>query len=417
MKKIGSVFVVFIFLISCSGSSSNNKLRNTISPNDPEFDPDPDKIETQLSDLSEQELLERAEAAYEKQLFSVSRDNWTKLRDTYPGSTYATLAELKIADCYFFTGEYGSAITAYEEFLKLHPAHEAIAYVIYQIGNAYKEQYTGTAHDQGPLHTALKYYKKILSNYPNSEFVTIAKEKIKDCNSNLAAHEAIVARFYEKQRKPQASKERLKFLSTEFAQSKQASWARAKLNLSATEAKETKEKEEEPNPNTEEVTLTEEIPENIPELEEAKEITKPEKIIAKKEEPVEEDLGESFPLRPLTISCDKTDNSTIVTFYFPETVQIIHTQKETSENESIIIALKNNQKDFSENYFSKLSQKDISLDLNCSEKTFSLNAKKLFDKKNKETQFVKFDFQLQKIKESSYFVLDRPDRFIAIFFQ
>jgi len=43
-------------------------------------------------------------------------ESFEKLKDWYPFSKYAILAELKIADAYFNLGEYEEAVFAYEEF-------------------------------------------------------------------------------------------------------------------------------------------------------------------------------------------------------------------------------------------------------------------------------------------------------------
>lgn len=401
-------FFAFLLLISFAActSAAKDKSRNTISPGDPEFDPDPDKEELKLSDLSEQEILEQAQTSYEKQLYSVSRENWTTLRDTYPGSSYATLAELKIADCYFFAEDYAAAIPAYEEFLKLHPAHEAIAYVIFQIGNAYKQQYTGTAHDQGPLYTALKYYKRVIASYPNSEFVEASAEAIKECNTNLAAHEAIVAKFYEKQKKPEASKERLTYIAQEYSQTTPGTWAKARLRGENIEIKKEEEKK-----------TTIETPKQIenPQAATVEENIEPQ-VIAKKSNSknIENKKSAKINFQPTAINCEESDNSTIATFYFKEGISARKSTEGNSSN-SFIIANKNLENNFSDKYFSQLSKEQFTQDLNCAKNNFQFSAEKLSDPKNSKMEFIKYKFETGN-KETSFFTLDRPNRFVAIIF-
>ncbi|MBW1694511.1 MAG: outer membrane protein assembly factor BamD, partial [Deltaproteobacteria bacterium] len=78
--------------------------------------------------------------AYEDGNYSAAIDNFQQLKDWYPFSKYAILAELKIADSNYHLKRYEEAIFAYEEFEKLHPRNEAIPYVIYQIGRCYFDQ-------------------------------------------------------------------------------------------------------------------------------------------------------------------------------------------------------------------------------------------------------------------------------------
>ena len=73
--------------------------------------------------------------AYDDGEYKDAIENFQKLKDWYPFSKYAILAELKIADAHYHLDQYEEAIFAYEEFEKLHPRNEAVPYVIYQIGS------------------------------------------------------------------------------------------------------------------------------------------------------------------------------------------------------------------------------------------------------------------------------------------
>ena len=59
---------------------------------------------------------------------------YTDLKDWYPFSKYAILAELKIADSHFQLEQYDEAVIGYESFERMHPRSDAIPYVINQIG-------------------------------------------------------------------------------------------------------------------------------------------------------------------------------------------------------------------------------------------------------------------------------------------
>ena len=83
---------------------------------------------------SAQELAWDGMDAYEDGDYKDAIEYFQKLKDWYPFSKYAILAELKIADAHYHLKQYDEAIFAYEEFEKLHPRNEAVPYVIYQIG-------------------------------------------------------------------------------------------------------------------------------------------------------------------------------------------------------------------------------------------------------------------------------------------
>ena len=85
--------------------------------------------------------------AFEEEDYYNALKAFTKLKERYPYSRYAMLAELKIGDAHFHRKEYPEAIAAYEEFATLHPKNEAIPYVLYQIGACYYAQLKiGTRH-------------------------------------------------------------------------------------------------------------------------------------------------------------------------------------------------------------------------------------------------------------------------------
>lgn len=144
-------------------------------------------------------LVEEALEAYERGFFSVSRDKWGELLQTYPASPYGPLAALKTADSYFFAGNYTEALAGYEEFLRIYPIHEARAYVQFQIGESKFLSYKGENRDQSPIRSGLQAYRALLEEYPSSEYVPLARRRIQDCREAMAAYEVKVTQFYLKQ--------------------------------------------------------------------------------------------------------------------------------------------------------------------------------------------------------------------------
>lgn len=121
---------------------------------------------------------------------------FTTLKERYPYSRYAILAELKVADAHFHRREYAEAIAAYAEFLQLHPKNDAIPYVLFQIGECYYEQLLSEDRDQTPTRRAILAYQRLLKEQPNSTYANTANERIQECRKLLAQHELYVAKFY-----------------------------------------------------------------------------------------------------------------------------------------------------------------------------------------------------------------------------
>jgi len=144
------------------------------------------------------ELAANGTEAFEEQNYKDAITYYGKLRDWYPFSKYAKLAELKIADAHYHLGEYEEAILAYEDFEELHPKNEAIPYVIYQIGLCHYEQLDTIDRDQTSAKKAIDTFNRLLKNYPDDPYANKAQELYRLCLKSLAEHELYVGLFYYK---------------------------------------------------------------------------------------------------------------------------------------------------------------------------------------------------------------------------
>jgi outer membrane protein assembly factor BamD len=151
---------------------------------------DPD-IDKPAHELAKNGMDEFAEKDYGKSIVY-----FEKLRDWYPFSKYAKLAELKIADAHYHLKQYEDAIFAYEEFEELHPNNEAIPYVIQQIGNCYFEQLNTIDRDQTPAIKAIETYERLIKNHPDDPHSKDVAEKIRICKKSLAENKFYIGHFY-----------------------------------------------------------------------------------------------------------------------------------------------------------------------------------------------------------------------------
>jgi outer membrane protein assembly factor BamD len=156
------------------------------------------------------ELAANGTEAFEEQDYKDAITYFGKLRDWYPFSKYAKLAELKIADAHYHLEAYDEAIMAYEEFEELHPKNEAIPYVIYQIGLCHYEQLDTIDRDQTAAKKAIGSFDRLIKNYPEDPYANKAQELYRLCLKSLAEHELYVGLFYYKTKHYEAALERFK---------------------------------------------------------------------------------------------------------------------------------------------------------------------------------------------------------------
>jgi len=162
-------------------------------------------------------LYKQALAEFNKKNYSGALKKFEELKSSFPDSPpYTHWAELKVGDCHFLKEDYVEAIAAYEEFKKIHPSHEDIPYVQFQIGMSYFNQIRTLDRDQAPTKKALSSFEYLVANYPPSLFTEKAKEKIGVCKKMLADHEFYVGVFYYRQEKYRAAASRFEALLEKF---------------------------------------------------------------------------------------------------------------------------------------------------------------------------------------------------------
>ncbi|MBU1695875.1 MAG: outer membrane protein assembly factor BamD, partial [Proteobacteria bacterium] len=103
MKKLFLLFAIILLLSGCALFESSNEMEKSV-----------------------EELVSEGSSAFISGNYKASIKAYMDLKDWYPFSKYAILAELKIADAHYHLKEYDEAILAYEAFEKLHPKNDAI---------------------------------------------------------------------------------------------------------------------------------------------------------------------------------------------------------------------------------------------------------------------------------------------------
>lgn len=142
------------------------------------------------------ELVKEGMAYYDDGSYTKAIKSFEQLRDWYPFSKYAILAELKIADAHYNLSEYDDAIRAYKEFEQLHPRNEAIPFVLYRIGRSYYNQIDTVDRDQSSTEMAVGALKRLMKQFPDSMYSGFAKGHLRECYESLAGHEFYVGVYY-----------------------------------------------------------------------------------------------------------------------------------------------------------------------------------------------------------------------------
>ncbi|MBT3175560.1 MAG: outer membrane protein assembly factor BamD [Desulfobacula sp.] len=206
MKKLLLLFTIVLLVSGCSLFESSHEMEK-----------------------SAEELVSEGSSAFMDEKYKNAIKAYTDLKDWYPFSKYAILAELKIADSYYHLEKYDEAVLAYEAFEKMHPKNDAVPYVIYRTGLCWFNQLDTVDRDQTPAKNSMDQFKRLIDQYPESEYVQEAEEKIQLCVENLSAHEFYVANFYYKTKKYKSALKRYESLVTNYPNSKESKEALNKI--------------------------------------------------------------------------------------------------------------------------------------------------------------------------------------------
>jgi len=139
-----------------------------------------------------------------------------KVEVRYSFSEWAPKATLMIMYIYYETGQYYEALEYAKKYKELYRVSKNIDYVNFITGLVFYEQIDIVARDQTYALAALKEFKKIIKNNPNSVYSEEIKFKIDLINEQIAGKHLYIARFYMKKSKWIPAIKRLKIVINEY---------------------------------------------------------------------------------------------------------------------------------------------------------------------------------------------------------
>lgn len=144
-----------------------------------------------------------AEALYQQALDNMDAQRYQtaitqleKLDRQHPGTAMAEKGKLMTVYANYRIGKFPQAILAADRFLAVYPNGKDVPYVLYLKATSYFGQIKDITRDQQLSKDAIDTYTLLINNYPKSEYVQDAKEKLLVANDQLAGKEMSVGRYY-----------------------------------------------------------------------------------------------------------------------------------------------------------------------------------------------------------------------------
>ena len=150
-----------------------------------------------------------------------------KLRSVYPYGAWSEQASLELAYAYYRNNEPQSAVRELEEFIRMYPRHERLAYAMYlkalsreSITRSFLDNYISdpARRDSEPLRQAYQDYVNLIQRFPNSEYAGEAKLRLVRLRNGLARHEMQVAEFYFERKAWLAASKRAQYVLENYPQ-------------------------------------------------------------------------------------------------------------------------------------------------------------------------------------------------------
>ncbi|MFN3467828.1 MAG: outer membrane protein assembly factor BamD [Candidatus Brocadiales bacterium] len=136
---------------------------------------------------------------------TASVEIFEKVIEHNPKGPLAPESQVKIADAYFTAMEYDNAEEAYRKLLENYPKSEWAPYAMFRIPLSKLSLERMRERDLGRLWKAREGFEEYLGNYPTGSFAEEAKKQIHDTEELIAQRQYQIAELYLRKKHPQAA--------------------------------------------------------------------------------------------------------------------------------------------------------------------------------------------------------------------
>jgi outer membrane protein assembly factor BamD len=133
------------------------------------------KVESQPS------LSEMYKDAYDKiddNNYAEAANKFLEIESTYSTSEWAPKALIYAAYSQYKADDFASALTTIDRFMRFHPGHENVDYVLYLKGMCFYRQVSDVRREPGMSSYALSAFEQLTQRFPDSKYSKNAKNKI-----------------------------------------------------------------------------------------------------------------------------------------------------------------------------------------------------------------------------------------------
>ena len=176
------------------------------------------------------------ETLYNQGLANIKAGNMTEagrkfdaINQQQPFSEWARKALVMSTFVKYRTGRYDDSVQSGNSYLKHYPGSEDADYVQYLVGSSYAKQIVDVTQDQRAAQQTIEAMSKLVSDYPNSQYVSDAQAKIRFARDQLAGKEMQIGRYYLERKDYLAAIARFRIVVEQYPTTNQIEEALARL--------------------------------------------------------------------------------------------------------------------------------------------------------------------------------------------
>jgi outer membrane protein assembly factor BamD len=147
----------------------------------------------------------------------------------HPYSEYSRRSIVLGAFANYRMGNYADAIATSKRFVTLYPTDKEAAYAQYIIGLSYWRQIPDVTRDQADSRRTVAAMQQLVEQYPESDYIDDAKNKIRFARDQIAGKEMQVGRYYLEQKEYLASIKRFRLVVEQYSNTRHTEEALARL--------------------------------------------------------------------------------------------------------------------------------------------------------------------------------------------
>ena len=119
-----------------------------------------------------------AYAEFNKENYEEAAAKFITAETQYPASPWAADALIMAAYSYYMDDDFAGALMTTDRFMRFHPGHSDVPYVLYLRGMCHYRQVSDVRREPGESAYALAQFQQLVERFPSSPYAENAKNKI-----------------------------------------------------------------------------------------------------------------------------------------------------------------------------------------------------------------------------------------------